>query len=231
METPNLEYLRFPVSLIQDYLVNSRVGLSKMLVYGYCLASERLEVDFRTACRQALYCFYAYHKNTYEGMDGNYHFKNPNNRNRLPKSLLQQLYDLWQSRGLEIDEDYFGWNGNGTLDMEDTVDGLIMLCDEKYPQMSAQITDFYRVRQAADLFGLTIKDVDMVITEYRQFRDTQHKGWRSSVKCSLLFDYLNNPKSELDQMVLILNIGVRSIIYEYSVKNRTGDKYCRTTQS
>ena len=211
MEESKLNYIRFPLYFIRDMLVDKDVGIKKMLLFGYCLAADRLDVDEYNAYCQTVYCYYQY-------------VKDPDSmRAIIPTYIKEEIDMLINHRQFDYDPDHYGFGCDGVLDVEHEISQL-MEHGRKEPKFHKIVLEFHRIRSTADLFGINVTDIDSVIDQYRKYSDesAKHTRW-VSVKIGLLFEYMNQPKTEYQVMLLAAYMGVKAII---------GNKpYARTTKS
>ena len=221
MDSKQFGYIRFPLHFIRDMLVDKDVGIRKMLLYGYCLVAERMDVDDYNAYRQVVYCFYRYAQINACNPDYSQLPKDP--RAILPNYILNEITDMVYCGQLDVNEDYFGWDGNGEIDIDHEVQQLIEH-GKKVPDFDRMVLEFHRLRNTAELFSITITNIDAAIAEYRKYcgEDAKHTRW-VSIKIGLLFEYLSQSKSEYQVMLLAAYMAVKAII---------GNKpYARTTHS
>lgn len=221
MDSRQFDYIRFPLHFIRDMLRDKDAGIRKMLLYGYCLVAERMDIDQYNAYRQVVYCFYRYVQ--INACNPDYSQRPKDNRAILPNYILREITNMVDCAQIDINEDYFGWDGNGQIDIDCEVQQLIEH-GKKVPDFERMVMEFHRLRNAAELFSITITNIDAAIAEYRKYRsdNAKHTRW-VSIKIGLLFEYLSQSKSEYQVMLLAAYMGVKAII---------GNKpYARTTKS
>ncbi len=221
MESNRLNYIRFPLYLIRDILVDKDVGIRKMLLFGFSLVAERQDVDEYNAYRQVVYCFYQYSKANSE--DPDYSRKPKDKRAILPTYIITQIGNLAYRCQFDVNEDYYGWDGSGSIDVDREIDQL-MLYGKSDPKFHEMVLEFHRLRNTADLFTISINNMDATIAEYRKYcsEGAKHTRW-VSVKIGLLFEFISQNKTEYQIMLLAAYMGVKAII---------GNKpFARTTKS
>lgn len=210
-ESNKLKYIRFPLYFIRDMLVDKDVGIRKMLLFGYCLAADRLDVDVYNAYRQTVYCYYQY-------------VKDPDSMRAIIPTYIKEEIELLVDYGqFDYDPDHYGFGSDGVLNVEHEISQL-MEHGRKEPKFHRMVLDYHRIRSTADLFGISISVIDSVIAQYRKYSDesAKHTRW-VSIKIGLLFEYMNQPKTEYQVLLLAAYMGVKAII---------GNKpYARTTKS
>lgn len=206
-------YIRFPLSYIRDMLVDKKKGVEKMILYGYSLVAEKSDINEWNAYKQIMYCFYGY--------QSRYDEEPLDKRNGLPYGIWNKITNYVRYEQLFIDEDRFGFEGTGQLDIDYEI-GQLMKIGERDQELHEMVLDYHRVRQTADLFSLKINDYDTIFKEYRKYRAHNSKKTRMvSVKLSLLLEYLFNNKTEYQIMLFAAYMGVRAIIGKDSLKQTT----------
>lgn len=218
-DTKRLNYIRFPHSFIRDMLVDKDVGIRKMLLFGYCMAAERLDVDEYNAYRQVVYCYYQYVKAHSDDQDQI--SRQSDKRSFLPLHLIEEIDGLVNNDLLDLDEDYYGFSGNGNINVEREVSQL-MEHGRKDPKFHNMVLEYYRLRSISDLFGFSVSDMDSTIAEYRRYcsASAKHTRW-VSVKIGLLLEFLTQRKTEYQVILLAAYMGVKAIIGKSAYKRTT----------
>lgn len=204
-----LNYIRFPIYFIRDMLVDKDVGIRKMLLFGYCMAADRLDVDEYNAYRQTVYCYYQY-------------VKAPDSMRAIIPTFIKEEIEVLIGNGLfDYDPDHYGFGCDGVLDVEHEISQL-MEYGRKEPKFHKMVLEYHRIRSTAELFGISVTDIDSVIAQYRKYSEesTKHTRW-VSIKIGLLFEYMNQPKTEYQVMLLAAYMGVKAIIGNESYKRTT----------
>ena len=183
-EQNKMIYVRFPISFIREMLIDKKTGIEKMILYGYSLVADKSDIDEWNAYQQVMYCFYGYRSRFDE--------EPVDKRNGLPYYIWNEITNFVRYDQLTIDDDGFGFDGKGELDVSCEVEQLIKL-GEKNAKFHNMVLDFHRVRQTADLFSIKINDYNRFLDEYRKYCGREAKNTRMvSVKLSLLLEYLLN---------------------------------------
>ncbi len=203
MAERKIEYVRFPLSFIRDMLLDKDIGMTKMLLYGICIVAKNSDVDEYNAYRQTGYCYYRYVKAEYNEREMH------NSKTVLPTSIKTLLDELSEREGLFYNVDYMGFNGNGELDMYDDI-LLLMEYTKKNPEWHEEIMAFHKLRQAAELFGVTIKNYDSLLSEFYKY--SKAKTRMVSVKRSMILEYWKQQKTEYQIILFAMYMAVKAII-------------------
>ena len=203
-EQNKMIYVRFPISFVREMLIDKKRGIEKMILYGYSLVADKSDIDEWNAYQQVMYCFYGYQSRFDE--------EPIDKRNTLPFYIWNEMENYVRNEQIDIDEDRFGFDGVGELDVSHEVEQLIKL-GRRNAKFHHTVLDFHRVRQTADLFGIKINDYNRMLEEYQKYCGREAKKTRMvSVKLSLLMEYLFNCKTEAQIMLFAAYMGVKAII-------------------
>ncbi len=195
-----IEYVRFPLSFIRDMLLDKDIGMTKMLLYGICIVAKDSDVDEYNAYQQVMYCYYQYGKAEWYERE----MRNP--KTILPTSIKQLIDKLSDEDGF-LDVDHCGFTSK--FDVEEEVIAL-MRFTKNHKEWHEEIMAFHKLRQAAELFGVTIKNYDSLLSEFYKY--SKAKTRMVSVKRSMILEYWKQPKTEYQIMLFAMYMAVKAII-------------------
>ncbi len=193
------KYVQFPLSFMQEVIKDRRKGLNMCLDYGIGHLATTQKVDLPNVVRQVIYDYY---KNT----------------DKLPRDLRVAIEGAVAEGQFTQDEDYNGFNSDGKFDPELNAPELLRILKNS-PDLWNDAKDHYQWHQAAGFYegAIRIYNMGAVRQAYIKTKASQASFEANfgpdampSVKPSLLFDYLNNPKQ--DVALLLAYVGICSLI-------------------
>jgi len=193
------KYVQFPLSFMQDVIKDRRKGLNLCLDYGIGHLATAQQTDASSIIRQVVYDYY---KNT----------------DKLPRDLRVAIEEAEAEGQFTPDDDHSGFNTDGGFDPILNIEELAVILRDN-PDLKDEAREYYQWHQAAKFYedSFRIYNVGAIRKEYVKAKARQEsfeadfgKDAMPSVKPSLLFNYLNNPKQDVSQ--LLAYIGISSLI-------------------
>lgn len=187
------KYVQFPLCLVTETYKNREKGLSLMLDFGLVHYALSQKYEIGDVVRQTIYDFY---KNT----------------DKLPRDLRVAIEEAAAEGQFTQDEDYNGFNSDGKFDPELNAPELLRIL-ENNPDIKEEAVRHYQLHQAGEFLNIKILSAKGMLKSYHEVQGIRQSFERVfgpdamvSVKPSMLFEYLKNPKQDIDLLRAYLGI-------------------------
>lgn len=187
------KYVQFPLCLVTETYKDREKGLNLMLDFGLVRYALSQKYEIGDVVRQTIYDYY---KNT----------------DKLPRDLRVAIDEAAAEGQFTQDEDYNGFNSDGKFDPEINSGELLRIL-ENNPDLRAEAVRHYQLHQAGEFLNVKINSPKMILKGYHEAQGIRESFERSfgpdamaSVKPSLLIDYRDNPKQDIDLLRAYLGI-------------------------
>lgn len=185
-------YIQFPIHLLGEMLNKPQQALEKILCYGIVWYAKRIKLSVDKVATQ-LYYDYCQDLQKLTGRV-------------LDNKLFQML-----ENNIDVDESYYGFR-NGEFSIEsDEMDLILNILDKDAELKSIAIKHMenHNVKQSMKFYGYT-GDVDYVIkiADNINYKDEIH----TSTSIKILTNYLNQEKSEFENLQFMAYAGLKSIL-------------------
>jgi hypothetical protein len=220
------KYLQFPLYLMQNFFTDPIGTINKIIDAGVFYMSNKIPImppktfekifgpgkenepikisgknftrkelsDNTKAATQVLYDYYRH-------------------KDRLTPYLEDELDRHSKSGALCLDEDYCGFGGKddpsfSPIEESNDLSG-IMLTDDK---LKRSVLEYYRVHSVLRILGIETNTGRSVMTGWEILQATPPGEPWPMVNVDILFDYLNNNKTQFDHAQLAAYLAIRSVI-------------------
>lgn len=164
-----------------------------MLDFGLVHYALSQKYEIGDVVRQTIYDFY---KNT----------------DKLPRDLRVAIEEAAAEGQFTQDEDYNGFNSDGKFDPELNAPELLRIL-ENNPDIKEEAVRHYQLHQAGEFLNIKILSAKGMLKSYHEVQGIRQSFERVfgpdamvSVKPSMLFEYLKNPKQDIDLLRAYLGI-------------------------
>jgi len=191
------KYVQFPLCLVTETYKNREKGLNLMLDFGLVHYALSQKYEIGDVVRQTIYDYY---KNT----------------DKLPRDLRVAIEEAAAEGQFTQDDDYNGFNSDGKFDPEINSGELLRILENR-PEIKEEAVRHYQLHQAGEFLNIKIGSIKRTLKSYNEAQGIRESFERSfgpdamaSVKPSLLIDYRDNPKQDID--LLRAYLGIVSLI-------------------
>ena len=189
MEQSNERYLQFPLFLLNEIFTDKEAAINDILKYGIYNYSTKFEVKPYEVAKQLIYDLY---------------------RGELSKDLKRQINAL-KSDVIGCNEDYNGFNADGTFEPTDEIEVLL----EKFAddiQFYKNATEHYRLHLAYQSLGIS-GNKEQCAKVAKDIRKRIPKAEpMPMINPKFLFEFRDKDKTEYDLIQLVGFIAVKSIL-------------------
>lgn len=193
MKTESLNYVQFPLFLLNKVHLERKSGLNEILSFGIYYYSKRFKVELYDVARQIVY---------------------ENYRGKLSKLIRQELSAI-ESTYLGGDADYYGFSGS-EFEPTDEIEELlgIMEQNEKLKLLCIEFYQVHLARESLPVENIPAKGMtERTILAAKQIEKATPKNEPlPMVNVKQIFDFRDNDRSEFDVMQFAANIAIRSIL-------------------
>lgn len=187
------KYVQFPLCLMTETYKDRERGLNLMLDFGLVHYALSQKYEIGDVVRQTIFDFY---KNT----------------DKLPRDLRVAIEEAEAEDQFTHDEDYNGFNSDGKFDPELNAPELLGIL-ENNPDIKEEAVRHYQLHQAGEFLNIQIGSVKRTLKSYNEAQGIRESYERifgpdamASVKPSVLIDYRDNPKQDIDLLRAYLGI-------------------------
>jgi hypothetical protein len=196
-------YFQFPLCLLLETYKDRVRGLNLMSSYGIVHFAKSQNCNERDAARQLVYDYYR-------------------NRDKMPEGLFDALELAEREGRFTWDDDYNGFNSDGQFTAEENTDEVMKIMEAQADFKTGTIQN-YQLHQTAEFLHIDIGSIGNTLKRYNEARAIQGAyearfgpDAMTSVKPSILFDFRDNPKQDIDlfraYLGIISMIGYRNFI-------------------
>lgn len=194
-------FIRIPMALLSHIIVEKK-SLGDIIEYGFYITAMAQDVSLENAVRQVLYIYI-----TRESAE-----------EEMPKELVAELDRINEDIGI-YDEDYRGFmpgKSGGfeplTIKDEEAIPLLNRYC-ETHPAFAKRVKEFHLLRQAAELFGVSI-NYRHLAKIHEKFKDFDNSTPFAFANLQILLDYRDSidTKDSDDIAVLLMYLAYKSIV-------------------
>jgi len=190
METTE-KYLQFPLFLIRGMLINKTEVINKIIYYGIYKYSTKFSYTIKDASKNLM--FYYYRK-----------------KDELTDNLRITIETYIEKEMIVIDEDYNGFHGKG-FDPDTEIEQLNLIM-EKDIDFRNKVIEFYQMQLSYSSLEIT-GNIQNCLKKGKEIEEQIPIGEpMPMISKSLLFDFRDNEKKEIDLIQLVSYIAVKSIL-------------------
>ena len=183
-------YVHFPAYLIRDIFKDKYHTIDKILTLGIYRFAIRNKYTDEAVAKHVLYLLY---------------------QNKLPARLLKSINNL-DSEIIGQDEDYKGFNSEGVFEAYEEVSELIKHF-ETHEALKRYAVLYYQVSLAFKILGITGNEASIIEKAQNIEKGIPTKNTvLFMISKSLLFDFRDNEKAELEIAQLMAFTAIKSII-------------------
>lgn len=186
------KYLQFPLSLLREFHIDKSNTIYKIFQFGIChyAMNHKRENDLNSMVNHFIYVNY---------------------QNKLPSALEEHLKGKLENFGSDLD--YRGFNSNGELQpWGDEREELINFF-ENNDYVKNLAFQLYDISLAKESLGFKPSDDSYLLNTYEEIKQsTKQDTILPMVNVDLLFNFLNNEKTEFEIMQFLTFIGIKSIL-------------------
>lgn len=187
------KYVQFPLCLVTETYKDREKGLSLMLDFGLVHYALSQKYEIADVVRQTIYDYYK-------------------NADKLPGDLRVAIEEAEAEDRFTHDEDYNGFNSDGKFDPELNAPELLRIL-ENNPDIKEEAVRHYQLHQAGAFLNVQIGSVKGTIKRYNEAQGIRESYERTfgpdamaTAKPSMLFEYRDNPKQDIDLLRAYLGI-------------------------
>ena len=193
VQVKDCKYVQFPLSLLPKIITDKEDTIKKILFFGIYHFSKNIESEINSAIKQFLYFYYR-------------------NKSNLTDSLIKKIGRYVNDESLVLDEDYFGFKGEGeSFNPENEINDLLKICITDI-ELKEEILEFHKVYKASCFFTYEKKHNLAHILKVGKEIEIKYKEPILSVRVDLLRDFYFNDKDEYDLIQLVAYLAIRSIL-------------------
>ncbi len=201
--TKEFKYFQFPLCLLSETYKDRAKGFGLMVSYGLVHFAKSQNYNEPDVARQVVYDYYR-------------------NRDMMPDSLFNALERAEEGDNFTWDDDYSGFNSDGQFTAEENISEVLRIM-EADAGFKADAIQHYQLHQAGDFLKVSIVSNKVTLKRYREAKAIQEAyeakfgpDAMASVKTSMLFEFRDNPKQDMDlfraYLGIISMIGYRNFI-------------------
>lgn len=189
------EYILIYLPLIQEIFKKPKTGIDYIFDYGIYKSAMSQKISNRNALKQVIYCYY---------------------RGGLTNSIKEQIEDLIEDGSIIVgfDDDYNGFDDT-FFDPYEEISSLESYFENgNNSALLNEMIEFHKLRQVKDVLNMRF-NIETVMWNYNEIQRTYNNFEKEPmlmVKRDMMFDYLENEKTEFDKVLFATYLGLRSLM-------------------